>query len=82
MRAERYVLPDETTHTVAVARRRGRVLAVDATSLRAFEAAADPDVGVRADAADTSLYIISGYRFRVVDGLLTNFDPGTSQIDV
>jgi S-adenosylmethionine:tRNA ribosyltransferase-isomerase len=74
MHAERYVIGDESARAVAAARRRGgRVLAVGTTSLRALEAASDTDGRVRAGAAETSLYITPGYRFRVVDRLLTNF---------
>jgi len=74
MHAERYVIGDESARAVAATRRRGgRVLAVGTTSLRALEAASDTDGRVRAGAAETSLYITPGYRFRVVDRLLTNF---------
>ena len=74
MHAERYVISDETARAVAAARRRGgRVLAVGTTSLRALEAAAEANGSVRAGAAETSLYITPGYRFRIVDRLLTNF---------
>lgn len=74
MHAERYAIPEETARAVADTRRRGgRVLAVGTTSLRALEAAAKTDGNVRAGAAETSLFITPGYRFRVVDRLLTNF---------
>lgn len=74
MHAERYVVSDETVRAVAAARQRGgRVLAVGTTSLRALESAAEADGSVRAEAAETSLYITPGYRLRVVDRLLTNF---------
>ncbi len=53
--------------------RGGRVLAVGTTSLRALEAAADDGGEVRVGAAETDLFITPGYRFRVVDRLLTNF---------
>jgi S-adenosylmethionine:tRNA ribosyltransferase-isomerase len=49
------------------------VLAVGTTSLRALEAAANDDGSVRAGGAETALFITPGYRFRVVDLLLTNF---------
>jgi len=41
--------------------------------LRALESAARDDGVVRAGAAETSLFITPGYRFRVVDRLITNF---------
>ena len=74
MHAERYVGPDAVAHAVAAARRRGgRVLAVGTTSLRALESAADADGNVHSGAGETSLFVTPGYRFRVVDRLLTNF---------
>ena len=51
----------------------GRVVAVGTTSLRLLESAADEDGRVEAFRGDTSLFIVPGYRFRVVDALLTNF---------
>ena len=50
-----------------------RVIAVGTTALRSLESAADEDGRVRAEAGDTSIFITPGYRFRVVDGLWTNF---------
>ena len=74
MHAERYAIPAATAAAVAAARgRRARILAVGTTSLRALESAADDEGGVRAGAGETSLFITPGYRFRVVDRLLTNF---------
>ena len=74
MHAERFHIPEETAAAVAAARDRGqRVMAVGTTSLRALEAAAEPDGQVRAGAAETDLFIVPGYRFRAVDRLVTNF---------
>jgi S-adenosylmethionine:tRNA ribosyltransferase-isomerase len=74
MHAERYAIPRETADAIAGARARGgRVVAVGTTSLRALEAAARRDGGVAAGAGETALFITPGYRFRVVDRLLTNF---------
>ena len=50
-----------------------RVVAVGTTSLRLLEFAAGPDGRVRAFNGSTSLFITPGYRFQVVDALLTNF---------
>ena len=60
----------------AIRRRReagGRVVAVGTTSLRLLESAADEGGRIGAFRGDTSLFIVPGYRFRVVDALLTNF---------
>jgi S-adenosylmethionine:tRNA ribosyltransferase-isomerase len=53
--------------------RTGRVLAVGTTVVRALESAADADGRVRAGSDVTHLFIRPGYRFRVVQGMLTNF---------
>ena len=50
-----------------------RVIAIGTTALRSLESAADENGRVRAEAGDTSIFISPGYRFRVVDGLWTNF---------
>ena len=76
MHAERYSIPEETVAAIACARRLGhRVVAVGTTVLRALEssAAAAPSGEVQAGAAETSLFVVPGYRFRVVDRLVTNF---------
>jgi len=74
MHAERFAIPEATATAVADTRAGGgRIVAVGTTSLRALEAAADERGHVRAGAAETSLFITPGYRFRVVDRLVTNF---------
>jgi S-adenosylmethionine:tRNA ribosyltransferase-isomerase len=74
MHAERYAIPEATAEAILLARARGgRVLAIGTTSLRALESAADERGGVRPGRNETALYITPGYRFRVVDRLLTNF---------
>jgi S-adenosylmethionine:tRNA ribosyltransferase-isomerase len=58
---------------VTQARRHGgRIVAVGTTVVRALEAAAQAE-GLVPFAGDTRLFIVPGYRFRVVDALLTNF---------
>jgi S-adenosylmethionine:tRNA ribosyltransferase-isomerase len=51
----------------------GRIIAVGTTSLRLLESAADEAGRVRPFEGDTAIFITPGYRFRAVDGLLTNF---------
>ena len=73
MHAERYEIPSATAEVVNAARAAGRpVTAVGTTSLRALESAAQ-DGRVAAGGGETRLFITPGYRFRVVDRLLTNF---------
>ncbi|WP_333839412.1 tRNA preQ1(34) S-adenosylmethionine ribosyltransferase-isomerase QueA [Pelomicrobium sp.] len=73
MHHEWYRIPEETVAAVERARARGgRVLAVGTTTLRALEAAATRG-SLRPGADETNLFILPGYRFRVVERLLTNF---------
>ena len=51
----------------------GRVIAVGTTSLRLLEAAADESGRLAPFEGETSLFITPGYRFRIVEALLTNF---------
>jgi S-adenosylmethionine:tRNA ribosyltransferase-isomerase len=51
----------------------GRLIAVGTTSLRLLESAAGEDGRIASFEGDTAIFITPGYRFRAVDGLLTNF---------
>jgi len=51
----------------------GRLIAVGTTSLRLLESAASPDGRIEPFEGDTAIFITPGYRFRSVDGLMTNF---------
>ncbi|MEE3156572.1 MAG: tRNA preQ1(34) S-adenosylmethionine ribosyltransferase-isomerase QueA, partial [Pseudomonadota bacterium] len=51
----------------------GRIIAVGTTSLRLLESATGDDNVIREFAGDTDIFITPGYRFRAVDGLMTNF---------
>jgi S-adenosylmethionine:tRNA ribosyltransferase-isomerase len=80
MEAEGYRIPEATARAVKEARGRGgRVVAVGTTTVRALESTADEGGAARAGAGLATLFITPGYRFRVVDGLLTNFHlPGST----
>ncbi|MCC6555278.1 MAG: tRNA preQ1(34) S-adenosylmethionine ribosyltransferase-isomerase QueA [Polyangiaceae bacterium] len=76
MHEEAYAVPAATAEAIARARARGaQVLAVGTTAVRALESAADPARPgyVLASAGETRLLIQPGYRFSIVDGLMTNF---------
>lgn len=78
MDEERYEVPEATAAAIRAARRRGgRVVAVGTTTVRTLESAAiDDDEGegrVSAGSGRTGLFVYPGFRFRVVDLLLTNF---------
>jgi S-adenosylmethionine:tRNA ribosyltransferase-isomerase len=57
----------------AVHARGGRIVCVGTTALRLIESATGEDGVVRPFAAETSIFITPGYRFRAADGLMTNF---------
>lgn len=74
MHAEQGEIGEAAARAVNAAKAEGRrVLAVGTTSLRLLEAAADEAGRVRPFAGAIDLFITPGYRFRVVDLLLTNF---------
>ena len=57
----------------AARQRGGRIIAVGTTSLRLLESAAYENGTIRPFEGDTAIFITPGYRFRAVDGLMTNF---------
>ena len=74
MHAERFVIPEESAAQLASVRADGgRIWAVGTTVVRALESAARDDGTVTAGASETRLMITPGFRFRVVNHLLTNF---------
>lgn len=74
MHAESYSVSTQTADAINAAKAQGRrIIAVGTTSLRTLESIAAPDGKVRAGAGDTAIFITPGYKFKAVDGLLTNF---------
>jgi S-adenosylmethionine:tRNA ribosyltransferase-isomerase len=65
--------PDTAARLNAVRAAGGRVIAVGTTSLRLLESAATQAGTIAPFAGDTSIFITPGYRFRAIDGLMTNF---------
>ena len=51
----------------------GRIIAVGTTSLRLLESATGEDGTIRPFEGDTAIFITPGFRFRAIDGLMTNF---------
>ncbi|MEM7762777.1 MAG: tRNA preQ1(34) S-adenosylmethionine ribosyltransferase-isomerase QueA [Pseudomonadota bacterium] len=77
---ERLSIDRSLVDAVAATRAAGkRVIAVGTTSLRALESAAT-DGQLQAGERETDLFIRPGYRFRVVDGLVTNFHLPASSL--
>lgn len=74
MHAERYQVSDDLCAAVAATRASGgRVVAVGTTVTRALESALNTVGELHASAGETSIFITPGFKFRVVDALLTNF---------
>jgi S-adenosylmethionine:tRNA ribosyltransferase-isomerase len=75
MHAEWGEIPDATARAITATRAAGgRIVSVGTTSLRLLETVArDHDGAVKAWSGETDIFIVPGFRFRVVDLLLTNF---------
>jgi S-adenosylmethionine:tRNA ribosyltransferase-isomerase len=74
MHAERFELTSASADAVRRTRERGgRVISVGTTVVRTLEACGEPGGTVRSGRGECDLFITPGYRFRVVDALLTNF---------
>lgn len=74
MHTEYYVIDEENAEKINKAKREGRrVIAVGTTSVRTLETVADEDGFVKAQSGDTSIFIYPPYKFKCVEGLITNF---------
>ncbi len=75
MEAERYEIPEAAAGAIEHARREGRrVIAVGTTSVRTLEHVASEHAGkIVSGSGETRLFIVPGFEFQVVRGLLTNF---------
>ncbi|MFM5893164.1 MAG: tRNA preQ1(34) S-adenosylmethionine ribosyltransferase-isomerase QueA [Novosphingobium sp.] len=74
MHAEWGTIDADTAERLNTARAAGgRVIAVGTTSLRLLESAADEDGMIQPFSGDTAIFITPGYRFKAIDGLMTNF---------
>lgn len=74
MHSEWFEVPSETVAAVEAAKARGnKVWAVGTTSMRALESAARETGRLKDGQGDTDIFITPGYRFNVVDRLVTNF---------
>jgi S-adenosylmethionine:tRNA ribosyltransferase-isomerase len=74
MDAEWVDISEETVQEIEQVRaQRGRIIAVGTTTTRALESFCDGNGGVNSGKGMTSLFIYPPYRFRVIDGLITNF---------
>ncbi len=74
MHTEWYTVSEKAAEQINRAKREGRrVICVGTTSCRTVESAADEKGIVHAGSADTGIFIYPGYRFKVLDALITNF---------
>ena len=74
MHTEFYKIDEENAEKINRAKAEGRrVIAVGTTSVRTLESVADETGRVKACSGDTSIFIYPGYKFKCVDGLITNF---------
>ena len=74
MHSEYCIIPQETADLINETKKRGgRVICVGTTSCRTLESWANEDGTMEAKAGWTNIFIYPGYRFKVLDGLITNF---------
>ncbi len=75
MHNEHYIVPKETAEIINKAKKEGRrVISVGTTSLRTMEAVASTNGGIMVEGeGDTEIFIYPGYKFKIVDALITNF---------
>ena len=74
MHSEWYTVSEAVAKSVNEAKAAGgRVIAVGTTSCRTLESATDDNGVLQAKSDDTSIFIYPGYRFKMIDALITNF---------
>lgn len=74
MHTEEYEIDEENAKIINEAKKQGkRIIAVGTTSVRTLEAVADENGFVKATSDSTCIFIYPGYKFKVVDALITNF---------
>lgn len=74
MHAEWFTLSEELAEAVRQTKAGGgRVIAVGTTTVRVLESQATPEGQLQPGTGETSIFIYPGYRFKVIDGLITNF---------
>jgi S-adenosylmethionine:tRNA ribosyltransferase-isomerase len=74
MHGERFFIPDAAAERINSAKKSGgRVIAVGTTCVRTLEFTADENGEIIPGDGTCDLYIYPGYRFKVIDGLVTNF---------
>ena len=74
MHSEYYIITKEACDIINNTKKQGkRVIVVGTTSCRVLESATDDNGVIHPHAEETSIFIYPGYKFKMIDGLLTNF---------
>ncbi|MGL4307271.1 MAG: tRNA preQ1(34) S-adenosylmethionine ribosyltransferase-isomerase QueA [Cetobacterium sp.] len=74
MHEEHFEIPKESAEIINKAKKEGRrIIAVGTTSVRALESSVDKEGNLISQGADTEIFIYPGYKFKIVDALITNF---------
>ena len=74
MHSEHFYIKQEDVDKINNAKKQGkRVIAVGTTSCRVLETVADENGLLKATEGDTQIFIYPGYKFKILDGLITNF---------
>ncbi len=74
MHSEHYFVPNETAEIINKTKAiGGKVIAVGTTSCRTLESAADENGNIAECENSTNIFIYPGYKFKCIDGLITNF---------
>ena len=83
MHSESYFISEESAGHIEALKQAGKkLIAVGTTTVRALESAVGSDGKIRAGEGKTELFIAPGYRFKLVDGLITNFHLPKSSLMV
>jgi S-adenosylmethionine:tRNA ribosyltransferase-isomerase len=74
MHSERYIMTEESADLINKARSAGgRIISVGTTATRVLETLADEQGVMHSGTGETDIFIYPGYKWKIVDGLLTNF---------
>lgn len=74
MHTEKFEIPREACEIINRAKEEGRrIIAVGTTTVRALESAVDENGKLLEEVADTNIFIYPGYKFKMIDALITNF---------
>ena len=74
MHSEYFIIPNDTSDVINSTKAKGKkVIAVGTTSCRALEAISDESGHIKPYSGFTDIFIYPGYKFKCIDGLITNF---------